>query len=274
MHTGRPLNDVTADVLKAYREQRLRALEHQVRLVAGAAELRNAVGQFGWRPTERCAAVPSLLPSAMFPRPLHVNASGPSMHQMLSSANDAQHVVHHDSVTLSEHNTSSHNDRDAANRLLSLSPLASPALTASIGMLATPELMSIAIGEDIHQPLQLPASQLADSVAAHKQDADLLEYTDVSPTPTTDQFFDGAASIGTPEKWSEATLPVKPPAPSQPLPSCMKRTGSMLQMSHTLMTMANAQSHDDDDPACRSAKLPRRQSLTCLDVMSGLGARP
>jgi len=271
MHTGRPPFDVSADLLKAYREQRLRALEHQVRLMAGAAQMGNPFASFGCRPGGQ------LMQSAgtVYPRPPQLDGFRPSLHHATNHESGARHSVPYDSATpLENERASSYHDRDAANRLLSLSPLASPALTASVDVLATPELMSIALGEDnpqrLPQPLQLPVSQFTDEDAAHEPR--LPEYTDVSLTPTTEEFLDEEALLGIPKKWSEH-VQVEQPAVSHTLSSCMKRTGSMLQMSHTLVSMANTKRKADDvddDSVCRSAKLPRRQSLTCLDMLSEL----
>ena len=149
-----------------------------------------------------------------------------------------------------------------------MSPFNSPALAASVDVLATPDLIGIAMASRPKPPLNplwLPSQRACTAQTSPD------ELPVVSPTPTTEQvskdgFLDELIGCekplsNTPEGCKSLKRRAEPAVPDMESSlKQMQRTGSMLQMSHDLLKLANQGG---------SGGLQRRPSLTCMDLLSG-----
>ena len=184
--------------------------------------------------------------------------------------------------------------------------ISSPMLRGAVDVLATPDLVGIALDLK-QQQANLPSSSFTlngPSRDLDKQDTmerdkphKLPSLPDVSITPPSSTFFESSPRMaGAIDFWKdqhgdntlrrdpscdEATLildlaaspeaskrsifeepqsEVKPALKSEASPTRgMKRTGSMLQVSHELLKLSRQ----------GAGGLPRRPSLTCMDLLSG-----
>jgi len=172
--------------------------------------------------------------------------------------------------------------------LCSFNPLTSPTLNASVDILATPELIGIAMAGERGQmaglslwqrtpQLNAVDTEVAEGILSQEDEmppatVDSHRVPDVSPTLTTAEHFHDdllgkeKPSASTPEGCKvlrDESASIASIAPSSF--HNLKRTGSMLQMSQALLSMSGSKKSIEGPPT----GLPRRPSLTCLDVLSG-----
>ena len=265
---------------KLFAARRREALEQQVRMMATMQTMPNTVDCRTWTAHHRRDRITQHGPYP--PRPAMGSSMqlpqgrGGALLPASRTASNASTTSYQSSRPASIHPGEA--SRDAAcSGLLSLSPLNSPALAASVDVLATPDLIGIAMDSHRHKsappvaPLFLPAQRLCVQTSILEETREDLPL--VSPTPTTEQLAkDGSTDelVGCEKPLSSTPdgckLLKERPAPTMHVPDIskkFKRTGSMLQMSQDLLSLAN------QGPQGATSGLPRKPSLTCMDMLSG-----